>query len=188
MRLSGYNGRTITKGQPEHSPYQAFINFRAEAGSQPSGDYIFRLKEPLLFPAESDPDVAVLRVERRSLTGHPLPPSLQLATTPATLEQVVAVVGHPANDPEHNPNPAWLQAFFQGQFGVKRLQPGRITGLAINELHHDCTTTGGSSGSPLLDVQTGLVLGLHNWGEFMLHNSAVPAAVLTDLFNTVSFV
>jgi endonuclease G len=96
--------------------------------------------------------------------------------------QTVAVVGHPANDSKRNPDGALLQAFFQGHFNVKRLQPGLITGVDSTIFRHDCTTMGGSSGSPLLNVETGEVLGIHSRGEFMLHNSAVSATVLADWY------
>jgi V8-like Glu-specific endopeptidase len=43
---------------------------------------------------------------------------------------------------------------------------------------HDCSTLGGSSGSPVLDAATGLVIGVHKSGMFAVRNGAVASAAL----------
>ena len=67
-------------------------------------------------------------------------------------------------------------------YNVKRLQPGEISGeaLADFEIHHDCSTLGGNSGSPVVDLETHQVLGLHFGGRFLESNSAVPLWLLQD--------
>ncbi len=65
--------------------------------------------------------------------------------------------------------------------GDQAVMPGRITGymqndLGIKALLHDCATQGGVTGAPLIDVETGHVLGVHYAGDRQLQaNLAVPA-------------
>jgi len=97
----------------------------------------------------------------------------------------IAVIGYPAFDPR---NPEDIQQnLFSGHFGVKRLQPGEIRGgmktssfgKLVPAATHDCSTLGGNSGSALLDLSTGAVLGLHFGGSFHEQNYAVPTFELS---------
>ena len=47
---------------------------------------------------------------------------------------------------------------------------------------HDCTTLGGNSGSPVVDLATGKVCGLHFSGGFLRTNYAVPILAVSNLF------
>lgn len=47
-------------------------------------------------------------------------------------------------------------------YGVKRLSPGRIRSTSDDaKFEHDCTTLPGSSGSPIIDIFSGEVFGVH---------------------------
>jgi V8-like Glu-specific endopeptidase len=52
-------------------------------------------------------------------------------------------------------------------FNVKRLQPGQVIELSdqARTFSHDCFTLGGNSGSPVVDLETFQVLGLHFAGR-----------------------
>lgn len=115
------------------------------------------------------------------------------AVTPLTLgiappgdmrEREIAVIGYPALDPRNNVD---LQnRIFGGVFNVKRLQPGRLRALAnirsfghiVSAVTHDSSTLGGNSGSALIDVTTGRVVGLHFAGQYLEANYAVPSREL----------
>ncbi len=124
-------------------------------------------------------DMAVLRVSGLR-PGHP---ALKLGVTPPDelAERDVAVIGYPAQDPR---NDLSLQnQIFRGIFDVKRLQPGklksreRIVDSFGNNVHiviHDASTLGGNSGSAIIDVGTGEVVGLHFGGRYLKANYAVP--------------
>ena len=58
-------------------------------------------------------------------------------------------------------------------FALKRLAPGEFIGTKRGALFHDCSTLGGNSGSPLVDMTTGAVVGLHRDGSFLARNEAV---------------
>jgi endonuclease G len=173
----GKTGRPSSQGVPDINALKSYINFNDAAESTSLAGQ-FELLEPIYLPDEDTPDLAVLRVNPRSATGAPLPGSLTLAATPIAARQPVVVVGYPAEESDRNPDPVLLQAFFQGQVGVKRVQPGFTTAVNDGQILHDCTTTGGNSGSPLLDPTSGQVVGVHYGGEFLQQNYAVPVAVL----------
>jgi len=107
---------------------------------------------------------------------------LSLSTVaPADLnERDVVVVGYPALDPR---NAVDVQnRIFAGVFNVKRLQPGKLRdvesirsfGHPVSAVTHDSSTLGGNSGSAVVDVKTGEVVGLHFAGVYLEANYAVP--------------
>jgi V8-like Glu-specific endopeptidase len=160
---------------PQFKPgISAKLDFKQEVGSTES--LPVRITAPVTVLDMWD--AALLRVE-------PLPPSvapLPLARVePAVLDaRLAVVVGYPAMDPASD----LIQQIqiFRGVFDKKRLTPGRLMGLRSTEsfartvqaLGHDCTTLGGNSGSAVIDVESGKVIGLHFAGEHLVANFAVP--------------
>ena len=140
------------------------------------------------------PEKRLLRVERCVLV-HPywdlalfeveLIGDGELSVVPLATEMVqsghhVAVVGYPAPDPR---NDAELQAETFRVFRTKQLQPGVLVnprvwessfGRQVEVLEHDCSTLGGNSGSPVLDLTGGKAIGLHFKGRYLEGNFAVP--------------
>jgi hypothetical protein len=129
-----------------------------------------------------DHDMALLRVEQASGT-ETLPDPLPIAkAAPASLEgRQVYVIGYPAWDGRRN-DPEPMKRIFAEIYNVKRLQPGEVSGVALAQaqIFHDCSTLGGNSGSPVIDVETHSVLGLHFGGRFLENNRAVPLWTLLD--------
>ena len=124
-------------------------------------------------------DMALLRVD--GLPSAQIP--LTLGTThPEDLNQRnVAIIGYPAFDPR---NSADVQnRIFRGIYDVKRLQPGTLTGRKLVQsfensnrvLEHNASTLGGNSGSAVIDLASGEVVGLHFAGRYMESNYAVPS-------------
>lgn len=131
----------------------------------------------IIFIAENsntEPDLAFLRLRSN---GLPLPPPLPLFDGTLRNRQKVAVIGYPAEDSRNGA--ADQSRIFANIFDVKRLAPGELTGVDGGAVFkHDCTTLGGNSGSPVVDIETGAVAGLHFAGEYLLNNYAVPAATV----------
>jgi endonuclease G len=107
---------------------------------------------------------------------------LRLSTVPPgdLREHDVAVVGYPALDPR---NAVDIQnKIFGGVFNIKRLQPGKLRevtdirsfGHPVAAVTHDSSTLGGNSGSAVVDVASGEVVGLHFAGLYLEANYAVP--------------
>lgn len=117
---------------------------------------------------------------------------LRLGTSPANVtpltfaqerlapQSEIAVLGYPGRlDPSADPE----RHIYVNIYDVKRLLPGQAHGMvstthaAEEVLQHDSFTLPGSSGSPVLDAGTGLVVGLHFHGDGTI-NYAVPSNAL----------
>jgi len=128
-------------------------------------------------------DLALLRLNPGGTDRGICPPSLTLAGSPPSViaEHLVYTIGHPGwtADPMEE---AHAREIFDGIIGVKRLQPGRLRALtqAVYELTHTSSTLPGSSGSPVIDLERHLVLGLHWGGSFRRNNYAIPLWLLYD--------
>jgi hypothetical protein len=104
------------------------------------------------------------------------------------------VLGYPA--PDHRNNPTVQRSIFGDRYFVKRLQPGAAmapppgatirvkpcsTGAEPSDVvFHDASTLGGNSGSCVVDLDTGQVIGLHYGGQYMHYNVAVALWRLAD--------
>lgn len=156
-----------------HTDHPVVIDFGRERGA-PTANPVRVTAVVLVHPHW---DVAICRVEGAPTTGLRL-----AAIEPARLlEGEIAVIGYLAPDSR---NDADVQRqIFDGKYRVKCLQPGLIFGHAevtddgrtVHALLHDASTLGGNSGSLLVDLTTGHVVGLHFGGVYRKRNFAVPA-------------
>lgn len=156
------------------------LDLKQEVGSTIS--VAVQMTAPVLILEEWD--IAVLEIGQLPGNVAPLP---IVASAPAGIEdRMGAVIGYPAFDPSED----LIQQIqiFRGVFDKKRLQPGRLKGLqpaesfgrSVQALTHDCTTLGGNSGSAVIDVDTGKVVGIHFSGQPLIANYAVPMWLLAD--------
>lgn len=127
-------------------------------------------------------DLAALTVAGTGCAGKSLPTPLRVATAaPVPLvDRMVYVVGYPGWDGLRN-DPAHMGEIFGDLYGVKRLHPGLITSWAngAQALAHDCSTLGGNSGSPVVDLETHQVVGVHYSGTYLVVNKAIPLWLLS---------
>lgn len=138
----------------------------------------FDVSEIIWVEDAGGPDMAFIRLKK----APSLPPPLPLSThVPQRGEGYIAVVGYPARDPDRN-DLAEMDRIFAKIYEKKRFSPGELMTVAENNqaFSHDCTTLGGNSGSPVLDIQTGTVVGLHYAGRYLRTNFAVPSQVVLD--------
>jgi endonuclease G, mitochondrial len=151
----------------------AAIDFLRERGRDES--QLFRIARVVMIHPYWD--MALLVVEG---LRDVRPLRLSVAPPGGMREREIAVIGYPALDPRNNVD---LQnRIFGGIFNVKRLQPGKLRQAAditsfghdVSALTHDSSTLGGNSGSALVDVATGTVVGLHFAGRYLEANYAVP--------------
>ncbi|MFC7496302.1 MULTISPECIES: trypsin-like serine peptidase [unclassified Nocardioides] len=159
-----------------------FINGRSaswdlleEQGSADQAE--FEITEIIAIHDEDDVDLALLRVAPSNGTASLPEPLTLTAQQPSEVEgRAVYVLGYPAWDGRRN-DPGDMARIFQEIYNVKRLQPGRLTVSFDSNLllRHDCSTLGGNSGSPVIDLETNQVLGLHFGGRYLQGNSAVPS-------------
>lgn len=153
----------------------ARIDFRREflsANPRP-----FRVLRVLHIDDDLDTGLAFLELEAMGSYGR-LSRGIMLANAPSAKKDWVAAVGYPGADDR-------IAAEDRPQFGdifeVKVFAPGQILEVPTGQcadLMHDCTTAGGMSGSPVIDLATGTAVGLHIGGYELLGNVAVPAQVI----------
>lgn len=158
---------------------KAWIDFREEH-KQPDEEEC-DITEAVYIAEEEDFDIAILRSPS---AANKVPP-LKLLSDPNP-KAVVATIGYPWKDSRGLASiQEVITRIFGNIFGVKRISPGRlIEGSGQGIIHHDCSTTGGSSGSPLIDVDTGSVIGLHFDGARKF-NSAVSASRLQSILSSL---
>ncbi|SNY45142.1 trypsin-like serine peptidase [Paractinoplanes atraurantiacus] len=143
----------------------------------------FRVERVLWIEPEPSHDVALLRVTETGEDGEPCPPPIGLLSADELdglgVGGWIGVIGYPARDSRNDLGDQ--QRLFDGIFDVKRLAPGRITGLHPAMVRHDATTLGGNSGSALVDFRTGKAAALHFGGIQGDANCAVPAPALARI-------
>lgn len=162
--------------------YQVYINFGAEY--QVPSVQLRRVTRVLWIAPPSQPDIAFLELEDREL-----PPPLLLGAAPVPppqqgVAQKIAVIGFPQRDDERN-DPAVAQKIFADIYRVKRLSPGEVMLASSTKFMHDASTLGGSSGSVVLDLETGHAVGLHFSGTYKEQNYAVSSTVLREKLSTL---
>ncbi len=158
----------------------AFLDLKQEVDIPESS--ILEITAPIMVL--DDWDVALFEFRQLPPEVRPLP----LAKEPPRnmKARMAAVVGYPCLDPESD-LVQQLQ-IFRNIFEKKRIMPGRLTGLvqvisygrSVEAVGHDCTTLGGNSGSALIDVESGLVVGVHFAGQYLVSNYAVPVWELAN--------
>jgi len=155
------------------------IDFRQEDGVAVSEPFTIRA----VLMVHPFWDMALLAVEGLSASRKPL--TLQSTPAAALLGEEVVVIGYPAQDSRNDFDVQ--QRVFAGAYRVKRLQPGLVKepvrvksfGHQVEAMAHDSSTLGGNSGSALVHVKTGQVVGLHFGGVYLDKNWAVPAFELS---------
>ncbi|MCP3139260.1 trypsin-like serine peptidase [Pyxidicoccus xibeiensis] len=149
----------------------ARVNFGQEYGQVDAEGPVDIVREVAEHP---DLDLALLEVDTAQLSAARTP--LELETEAVGRGADVAVIGYPFPDAERNPS--FVTAAFEGKLGVKRVAPGEVMKTAGATLHHDCSTLGGNSGSPLVSLKSARVVGVHFRGSFAVRNTAVAASEL----------
>ncbi|MEP3656130.1 MAG: trypsin-like peptidase domain-containing protein [Litorimonas sp.] len=177
------------------------IEFIAEKDKDASDFVPFNGEAPLLLPSL---DIAIYTLSR-PVTNRP-PIQLTSIDTEHLLERDIVVVGYPDT---HNPEDPEVLAAVEDEpvFAVKRLSQGRVfrhstdtdtplgveTSVSESEtsnflmpaICHNASTMGGNSGSPLLDLKDGTLLGVHFAGFKVFNqeeaaNLAMAIAQLTQ--------
>lgn len=172
----------VFQGNPDGTAVVATVDWCHEFGS--GHESRFRVEEVLWMEPDGSADVALLRLCARGEQGQEMPAPIPLMS-PAEIDDRapgawVAVVGYPAFDSRNDA--ADQQRIFDGIFNVKRLAPGQVTYFsALPVLHHDATTLGGSSGSVVVDLDSGKAIGLHFGGIEGARNEAVHAGRVHEI-------
>ena len=161
----------LTFGSEALREGSARVVFKHEAGENNSPADIV----PITAVAGVHPklDMALFSVDGGDRSGLDIDP-----TSPQEGSDVVTI-GYPAEDKANNP--LFLSNVFQGTYGVRRAALGEVLdGSDGPAFYHDCSTTQGNSGSPILSLETAKVLGIHRSGFFMYRNEAIDGEALAE--------
>jgi len=173
---------------------RAVLDFREEYLLDDEREFFV---EEIIFMEENSlelPDIAFLKIKKSGINN--LGESINLSApslTLATDEEIdsanfVAAIGYPGDNFENllgtNITSEDLRNIFRGRYN-KCLMPGQLIQRfddlnGFKHVGHDCSTLAGCSGSPLIDLNTGKVVGLHIGGKHGDINYALHAQVIED--------
>ncbi len=158
--------------EPKTNPFTGdAILSRIDLREEHEGDASFQVPvSEIIYIADDDgPDIALLKMEG----DIALPDPLILAEGDIQRRQSIGVIGYPAHDSRNGQDA--MTRYFGDIYNVKRFAPGRIMDIANSQHYfkHDCTTLGGNSGSSVIDLETGEVVGIHFAGRYRQGNYAV---------------
>ncbi len=156
----------------------AMVDFKREL--IPSESVFVKIDEVLYV--DSRCRIALLRAK---LPSNIKPLRLSVRDPEDLGNRYVAVIGHPAKDVFNDPGEL-QHKIMGGSYNVKRLLPGQLMGHEQYDVReflggkflamtHDCSTGPGCSGAPLIDLETGEVVGVHFAGVHKLANYAVSS-------------
>jgi hypothetical protein len=140
-----------------------------------------RFIHPLYEVALCEVDANEMAAKAKASKGRtdPVVRGLTLAAQPpeGLSGRKVAVISFAAADARNDLNV--VNNIYGSVSAFLYVQPGQLIEVRENQgagiLAHDCSTLGGSSGAPVVDLETGHVLGLHFGGRYLDRNFAVPS-------------
>jgi len=162
----------LSKGTEQLEKGQAVIRFHYEYGVPEDDNSDANIIEVVAIHPSLD--IALLRVETQKFSEVRQPLSVDEKGVEAG--DSIVVIGYPFKDAR---NPLFLNALFGDKCGVKRAALGEVMGTGGQSIYHDCSTTGGNSGSPVLSMKGAQVVGLHRDGYFLYRNEAVNGSSLS---------
>ena len=180
--IARWDGRkfAFTRGVGGLALETSFCNAHEFDDLAPDASRTFKVTQVLYIEPDAGPhDIAFLKVQRR--TDGRGPSFISVAPSDVADEVPVCVIGYPARAPRRViPDQELMKQLYRDRYDVKRAAPGFSSGVERDSTTHDCTTLGGNSGSVVLDLASGVAVGLHYAGIYEENNFAVRAAVLTD--------
>ncbi|MCW3110172.1 MAG: phosphatidylserine/phosphatidylglycerophosphate/cardiolipin synthase [Segetibacter sp.] len=179
--------RLFTENNGTSFSFQSFLNrivepridFLAEYENKNAAE--FTITECIFISDDKEADVAVFRVSFDNAANYR---PLLIQNVTLREREDIAVIGYPAFDSRVSLVED-MERIYQKIYDVKRFAPGKITKVYTTEGmgQHDASTLGGNSGSVVLSLETGKVLGLHFAGLERVGNYFVSAPKLKSIIN-----
>ncbi len=135
---------------------------------KPVDEKVTYLCKELVHKAEEF-DYALYRVERAPNQAPIEYPIMTLSAGPVYLDQSVFVSGHPSG--------RLKEIDISDECIISDIVP-ELTDSGRTTIKHMCDTEGGSSGSPLIDRNTGYAVALHWGGKANNYNMAIPMTLI----------
>ena len=172
------SGLRFRLGDDRRKVIGAKLDFLEEINSTLQSE--FDITDILFVAPVTMPDVALFRI--RAAAGTAIPPKLELSKSTSDMGKTVAVVGYPHRDADL-PDQKLMDGIFGNIYERKRIAPGFVMEHLAVDLTHDCTTLRGNSGSPVIDLETGEIVGLHRAGIFLSRNLAVNSMRIREILD-----
>ncbi|MGI9490884.1 MAG: trypsin-like serine peptidase, partial [Geminicoccaceae bacterium] len=145
------------------SPVAASLDLKEEVDSaRDDTSFAIQIAEVIHIEDDPGPDLAFLRLGTSTALSEIA--RLQLYEAPDA-NTPIAAIGYPAKDTRGTDLDTVL-ALLGDVYDKKRLAPGVLKAVIAHEVEHDCSTLGGNSGSAIIDLRSGQVVGLHAGGVF----------------------
>ncbi len=140
----------------------------------------YAISDVLYIEPEGGPDIAFLKCP-----GTPKKIGIDNLSDDVSANDYVAAIGYPYEDGRIKEKlKEAAKRIFADIYGVKRLAPGRVGRANSHILTYDCTTLGGNSGSAVVRIDTGKLVGLHSDGA-VTKNIGVSSSVIRDRLNKI---
>ncbi len=130
-----------------------------------------------VIDADAELDLALLEIERIDPVKEDRA-ILTLSGNGLDVGRQICVVGYPLED--RRSNLFNIDLIYEGRFGLKHAAIGEVIQCQSNQYFHDCCTLGGNSGSPVFNMMTGEVCGVHVSGAALTRNAVVRSALARD--------
>lgn len=125
-------------------------------------------------------DLALLKLDTQVLLNDNRT-ALKPQAVDLAIAAPIAVIGFPLEDPRNRSG--FISIVFGRNFAVKRAALGAVIDQDKKYFLHDCSTLGGNSGSPVCDLQTGAVCGVHVSGRALANNQAVQGKLVAEFLS-----
>lgn len=135
--------------------------------------------EVLHLELDGRPDLALFKIKP---AARGMPDPVVLAEEDPVVGDFVAAIGYPAEDSQSKYHEL-VKEIYEGVFDKKRVAPGQVTGFKTGVVLHDCAILTGNSGSPIVHLKSGRVVGLQFVGELFQDCFSVSAHELRTLLD-----
>ncbi|WP_340201412.1 S1 family peptidase [Ascidiimonas sp. W6] len=167
------------------SSYISFDDYPLESDSQK-----FEISSLHYIADRNSPDIAIFKIDikpkdRKQILGL----TITQKNTSIKKEIQIAAIGYPSHErvacQEHRNA---IKKIFNHNYEIKRIAPAKLNSNSCKTkdyFYHDCSTLGGSSGSPIINIEDGTVIGMYDEGYFGLYNCAVNNSALLEILQTL---
>lgn len=166
-----------------HLPGQLEVDFSNGRKKKPGQSFL--VKKLIYAAPKTEPDLVIFQLEKKNFLQHAVPKQLSFSSqNPAG--KIGLVIGYPhkiSKNLEH-------LAIFGSPWNLnrKRIAPGHLHSRTQSscEFSHDCTTETGNAGSPVIDLATGHILGMHCHSIDKNQGVAITARYIHEILKMVA--
>lgn len=149
----------------------------------------FLVKKLIYASQKTEPDLAIFQLEKKNMLQAYLPKQLSLSHE-STSGKLGLIIGYPFKISNRNRKLEHLAIFGSSwNLNKKRIAPGHMNSVTNSsfEFSHDCTTETGNEGSPIIELDSGKILGMHCYKTLDGQGIAIRAQYIDDILKHLLF-